>query len=417
MTTDFSGTGSRVGRGHRTGISIRLLVAIIFVAAAVIMVSLATTGVPPSSGLPSSQGTPDVTPASGSLDCNAAGNPSPSALYVNLYEPKENLSSGGKIVNTMEFAVVNYTAADLGISVYFPTVDFTFPLSPTGNYTLAISPQTLKIAGAGWTNGADTNRSATLSGGLHFPSGGKTRLSTQKVAIQANVPYGQLTLEFRWMWTLDQPNGTVLKSPWSVPSSKWGGGVQLPSIFYPAQYIEFLSGPGGGQSVTIGTTYSATLGGPVGGQYYFLEMEDGAGSVVRSHGTTLPANVTSGNVTIPVLNYDNYLSPGLYLVHIHDACGAILYNKLIKAVYAPSVTITFYLQPGSCGPMTFNGTSFANGTTGTFVPSPTPYLFTVPKCAGYEFGNWSDTGGLHISSSDHLVVSYDGTFTITYKPS
>ena len=65
--------------------------------------------------------------------------------------------------------------------------------------------------------------------------------------------------------------------------------------------------------------------------------------------------------------------------------------------------------------MTFNGTSFANDTSGTFIPSSTPYLFTVPKCTGYTFENWTDTGALHISSSDHLMVSNSGTFTIEMK--
>ena len=171
--------------------------------------------------------------ASTSLDCNQVGNPSPSALYINLNEPRSNLSNGGQIVDTMEFAVVNYTSADLGVSVYFPTVDFTFPLAPTGNFTLAISSQSLVIAGSGWTNGAHTNRSSTPNGGLHFPTGGKARMSTQKIAVQANVPYGQLTLEFRWMWSIEQPNGTGSKSVWSTPKSTWSGGSVPPLNLLP----------------------------------------------------------------------------------------------------------------------------------------------------------------------------------------
>jgi hypothetical protein len=189
----------------------------------------------------------------------------------------------------------------------------------------------------------------------------------------------------------------------------------LPSIFFPAQHVDFLSGPGNGQAVTIGTTYSADLGGPVAGAYYFLEMENGVGHVVKSHGTTIPANATSGNVTITVLNYDNYLPPGLYLVHIHDACGAILYNKLIDAVFAPKVNITFEINPSICGPMTFNGTSFASGSSGAFVPSETSYSFTEPKCSGYTFESHVDTGGLHYTGTGKIEVSYNGTLTLTYK--
>jgi hypothetical protein len=395
---------------------LRSLLMISFVTVMIVVMGLVTAGylVANTGGSPAAGST--ILPASTSLDCNSAGNPAPSSLYINLAEPTTNLAAGGSLALTMEFAVVNYSASDKGITLYFPTQDFTFPLAPTGNYTATITPEDLTIAGPGWTNGANTNRTVVPAGGLNFVQGGKVRLSTQKIAIMANTPYGSLTMMFHWEWKMTEPNGTVSQSGWSPTTAKWGGGVVLPSVFFPAQYIQFLSGAGNGQSVTIGTTYSATIGGPVGGHYYFLEMENGAGSVVQSQGTTLPANATSGNVTIPVLNYDHYLPPGLYLVHIHDICGAILYNKEIKAVFAPSVTVTFYLSPSFCGPMTFNGTSFASGSTGTFAPSTTPYVFTVPHCTGYAFSNWSDTGGLHISSSDHLMVSYYGTFTIEYKP-
>ncbi|MGA3021871.1 MAG: hypothetical protein ABSE66_03575 [Thermoplasmata archaeon] len=364
-----------------------------------------------------SSGPQGLAPASISLDCNKVGNPSPSALYIPTSEPTANLSRGGQITGTMEFAVVNYTSSDVGISVYFPTVYFTFPLAPTGNFSMTLSPQTLTITGSGWTNGAHTNHTQTVAAGLGFIPKGKDRLSTQKIAIQAAVPYGTLTLEFRWMWKVSQPNGTVISSSWTTPKSTYtSGSSTLPSIFFPAQHVQFISGPGNGQKLTIGTNYTALLGGPVAGKYFFLEMENGAGKVVQAHAQTIGGNVTTANVTIVLLNYDHYLAPGLELVHIHDVCGAILYNKLIDAVFAPKVTVTFYLQPGFCGPMTFNGTKFANGTSGTFVPSTTPYVFSVPKCTGYTFKNWADTGGLHISANDRLMVSYSGTFTIELKP-
>jgi len=387
------------------------------VALAVVVLGLVAAGLLPS--VSPGPGTSPYSPLAPALDCNPGGAPAPSSIYITTSEPAVNLSAGGELSGVMEFSVVNYTPADLGVSVYFPTVYFTFPLGPSGasSFSMTIVPQNLTISGAGWTNGAHTNRSETVTTGLAFVKGGKDRVTTQKVAIQANVPYGQLTLEFRWMWKATEPNGTSYASPWTIPKATYTkGSVNLPSIFFPAQYITFLSGAGNGAKVSIGTAYSASLGGPVGGRYFFLEMEDGAGKVVQSEGTTIASNASTGNVTIPVLNYDHYLPPGMYLVHIHDACGAILYNKLIDAVFPPTATITFYLQPGSCGPMTFNGTSFANGTSGTFVPSTVPYHFSVPKCSGFEFKNWTDTGALHISANDELMVSNSGTFTIEFKP-
>ncbi len=407
------------GRRRRASASVSSLVLVAFVTLLVGVVAVAGSGAILASDTPApSSGPQGIAPASTSLDCNKVGNPAPSALYIPTSEPTVNLSSGGQITGIMEFAVVNYTSSDVGISVYFPTVYFTFPLSPTGNFSMTISPQSFNITGSGWTNGAHTNHTETVAAGLNFIPKGKDRLSTQKVAIQADVPYGTVTIEFRWMWKLTQPNGTVASSSWTIPKSTYSSGSStLPSMFFPAQYVEFISGPGNGQKVTIGTNYTAVLGGAVAGKYFFLEMEDGAGKVVQAHAQTIAANATTATVTITVLNYDHYLAPGLELIHIHDVCGAILYNKLIDAVFAPKVTITFYLEPGFCGPMTFNGTKFANNTSGTFVPSTTPYSFSVPKCSGYTFKNWTDTGGLHISANDELMVSYAGTFTIEFKPS
>lgn len=357
----------------------------------------------------------DQTTSAASLDCNSVWDPAPSSLYIPLPDPSVPLAPGGELALSLEFGVVNYTESDLGIELELPTVDFTFTLPANQTYTSSLSPRETNIDGAGWQSPAALNQSASPSGGLEFTSGGEARVSTQKIAVQAEATYGTLTLEFRWMWSLREPNGTELNSSWTVPEQSYGGGSELPSIFFPAQYIEFLKGPGGGEKVTIGTTYSATLGGPVAGRYFFLEMENGAGHVVQSHATTLPEGVSEGNVTISVLNYDNYLPPGEYLVHIHDVCGAILYNKLIDAVFAPSVRVTFFLQPGLCGPMTFNGTPYANDTSGTYVPSTLPYNFTNPRCPGYSFSGWSSTGGLHVSANDRLMVSYNGTFTIVYK--
>ncbi|MCI4334641.1 MAG: hypothetical protein L3K04_03315 [Thermoplasmata archaeon] len=360
-------------------------------------------------------GSGGVAAASTSLTCNPTSNHSPSAIYLPLKEPSTNLSAGGRITEVMEWAVVNYTSADHGISVHFPSIFFSFPLAPSGLFSPSLSPQIRNITGPGWTNGAYTNRSSLIPAGLSFPTGGLARLSTEKLAIQANAAYGNLTLEFRWMWNVTQPNGTMAKSFWTMPKSTYGGGVTLPSIFYPAQYITFVSGPAQGASIQIGTNYTAQLGGPVAGRYYFLELENSVGHVVKSHANTLAANATTGNVTIPIINYDKYLPPGKYLVHIHDVCGAILYNKQVTAVYAPSATVTFYVQPSLCGSLTFNGTAFANNTSGSFPPSSTPYVFTIPHCIGHTVKSESDTGYLHITSPSHLLLSNNGTFTIQYN--
>jgi hypothetical protein len=348
--------------------------------------------------------------------CNGVGDPAPSSLYIPLPEVNANLSAGATLAMSMEIAAANYTSADQGVKLEFPTVDFAFVLSPSGSLTKTILPQTVSITGPGWLSYSSLDRTQVLTSPLSFAATSTAHLTTAKVSVMADVPYGNITVEFRWMWSMIQANGSSTNSSWSTPVQSFHhGSIDLPSIFYPAQFVSFLTGPGGGQKVTIGTNYSASVGGLVAGSYYFLEMENSTGSVVQSQGTTFPSGVTVGNVTIPVLNYDKFLTPGKYLVHIHDYCGAILYNKQISAVFATLVNITFFLQPASCGPMTFNGTAYLNDTTGNYAPSTNPYPFTVPSCKGHSFNGWSGTGAVHVSSNDHLVLSYKGTFSIVYK--
>ena len=386
------------------------------IAAAVLAMSafFLLTALPVSTGLGSTLSSVNETISTASSSaCNPVASPSPSALYIPLGEPKVNLSAGGTLTSEYEVQVVNYSVADLGMPLYFPTVFFTFPTHGGPNFSLTLTPTTYNITGAGWSNPALTSHSAVVPGGLAFTAGVKARLSTQRLAIMAPVNYGAITIEVRWKWTLQQANGTTTAAPWSVPTNASHGPSNLPSIFEPAPYVTFLAGAGNGAPVTIGTNYTATIGRDVAGRYFFLEMEDGAGHVVMDQGQTAPANATTFDVSIPVINYDSYLPPEKYLVHIHDSCGAILYNKLISAVFAPQANITFTAQP--CGSITFNGTSFSNNTVGVFTPSTTPYTFSVHGCKGHSFNSWVTTGALHIEGSTKMLVSGSGTFAVKYN--
>ena len=283
--------------------------------------------------------------------------------------------------------------------LYFPTVFFTFPTHGGPNFSLTLTPSVFNITGSGWSNPSATSHSAVVPGGLAFTPGVKARLSTQRVAIMAPVNYGALTIEVRWKWTLQQPNGTKSNAPWTVPSSASHGHLE-PSVHLRASPLRHLHFPGRvmGPRSRSGPTTRLPSARKWPGATSSWRMEDEAEHVVQSQGQTAPANATTFNVFIPVINYDSYLPPEKYLVHIHDSCGAILYNKLISAVFAPSVNISFSTSP--CGTVTFNGTTFTNGTVGAFAPSITPYVFSVHGCKGHSFNSWLTTGGLHIEGRE-----------------
>jgi hypothetical protein len=329
--------------------------------------------------------------------CNPPTSIAPSSLYVQQPEPTVNLSANGTITSQLEFRVLNYTAADNAIPLWFPSTYFTFPLATGSNFSYYFLPQWVNITGPGWSKPTLLQRTEVVPTALDFVPHGVARLTTQKVAILARTGYGNLTLEFRWRWSLLQPNATTpIVHHWSKPTNRSHGALDLPSIFYPAPYVSWLGGTG--TYAYIGTNWTGTLGGFVAGRSFFLEMEYGGGFRVQDQLETAPANATTFNVSLPILNYNGYLIPG----------------KVLRASFAPQANVTFILQPASCGSITFNGTKYANGSTAVVVPRLASYNFSIPGCKPLTFGSWVTSGALHVTSGHGLEVSGDGTFTIKY---
>lgn len=364
---------------------------------------------------PASAGATAVTSASSpatNYTCNAVYTSTPSAIYIPIAVPAKNLTTNGEIVASMEVQVVNYTNASYGAILAFPGIFFKFPLAAGGNFTMFIAPSNFTITGAGWSNPNLLQRSDVVAGGLVFKKGSDATLTTEKVAVMANRHEGQITIEVRWHWENTPPGKKKpISGSWSIPTAQHYAPA-LPSIFYPAQYVRVVNETGA--QATIGSTYNITLAGTVGAERFFLEMEQASGHVVQSQAWYTSYNATIVNTSISMLNYDHYLSPGTYLVHVHDACGALLFNKVVKLVYPPVANVTFYFVPGQCGPIYINGSSYTNGTTGAFQPSPTAYNFSFGSCKGETFSNWSTTGALHIASGHSIVISASGTFTVRY---
>ncbi|MCI4332337.1 MAG: hypothetical protein L3K01_01200 [Thermoplasmata archaeon] len=373
---------------------------------------------PPAHRVPAPPGVPPVGNSSSSsspaTSCNRVTTPTPSSILVPLPGPTGTLAAGGSLGVAFEFSVANSSPASSGATVDVPSVFATFPLQSGGSASVYLPPHSFPVAGSGWLNGSRSTGSTPTVNALAFASNGSALLSSQKIAVLANTPYGALTLQVRWQWTVTSPNGSTTTGAWSVPTASSGWPTSVPSIFEPAPVVTRVSetGPNG----TIGTNFTAQLGGNVSGRYFFLELEAAStGKVTQSHGETAPVGATAANVTIVLLNYDRYLYPGNYLVHIHDACGALLLSLPVKATYAASATLTVYVQPASCGPVTFQGTTYGNDRSFSVTPSSTPYSVSVPVCSGHPFKGWHFSGGVYLASATKLLVSSSGTFTVLYS--
>jgi hypothetical protein len=374
-------------------------------------VAFAALGLPagPTVGSDRSNGGAQFTQASAAA-CNSPSYTSPSSLKITLPDPVGTLAAGGSLTVEYEFAVNHSSVNTSGMLVTLPSAFATFPLL-SGTETLDIQPTSVAVPTSGWASALSMDHTVKLTSSETYKVGASATLSTQKLAVMAAATYTKLTLEFRWSWSYVAANGSVGQSGWSVPTATDHNPSQLRSIFYPAPFVSFLGSSG--SSPTIGTNYTATIGGQVSGEYFLLEMElPGSGKVVQAHGQTAPTGVTTYNVSIPMIDYTNSLSPGPYLIHIHDACGAMLYNKSITAVFAATATVHMAVTPSGCSAK-FNGTSWSNGSAAVVTPSVTAYSISV-GCAGHSFKSWSGTGDIHIVNGSSLLVSASGTWTVTY---
>jgi hypothetical protein len=394
---------------HRAGL---LTAGLTIVLASLVLCALPTPG---GAAVGSSSSSHLATLTSPSTACNPVYTPTPSSVLIPLAVPSRNLTAGGTLTGAYEIEIVNFTnATDLGMKVYVPNLWFKFPLASGSTYEIHLNATVLTFNQSGWSNSPITGKTVQVPAGLVFAKGGMGSLTSQKLAVMATAWYGHVTLEMRWHWLNTISPGVVKQGPWSVPTSQSTYPKGVPTIFEPAPYVYLNTF---NSTAVIGSNYTDNLGGFVAGQRFFLEMEyPSSGDVVQDLGQVAPANATNFTVGIPVLNYVHELTPGTFLIHIHDTCGAMLWNKIVQAVYPTNASIQFAFSPGTCGPITFNASAqYANGTTGIFQPSPTPYNFTLAVCKGHSFNGWQTTGGLHIASGHSIVVSASGTFTVFYK--
>jgi hypothetical protein len=359
---------------------------------------------------PPIQGTSAVGAFSSSA-CNAVGTPTPSAILIPIANPNGTLANGGNLTVTYELEGANYTGS--GVTVVLPSLFATFPLSSSGSLSDYFSPRSVALSGSGWTNGSATTRTIPIPSGASFASGRSAVLSTQKLAVMATAGYGQLTLEVRWHWVVRPTGASTTTGAWSTPTSQAHWPSSVPSIFFPAPYATDQSPYR--STDTIGSNYTVVLGQAIAARSFFLELEYARnGTVVQSVRETAPAGASTFTVGVVLLNYDSFLAPATFLVHIHDECGALLYSLAVKAVFAAHATVGFSIQPSRCGSITFGGSSYSSGSSGTFTPSTTPYSFALPACSGLSFHSWQTSGGLHITSASTMRVSSNGTFAVTY---
>jgi hypothetical protein len=210
-------------------------------------------------------------------------------------------------------------------------------------------------------------------------------------------------------------NGTVSVGPWSRPNSA----APHPSIFDASPYVALASTSA--KPAVIGTNFTANLLGAISFQPFYLELEHAStGLVVRTHGVKAPVgNATPFAASILFNSWSNDLAPAPMILHVHNRCGSLLLSIGVDGVYANRATLDLAANPSTCGPVAFNGSSYASGSVVYPAPSNGTYPVSVPGCAGHTFSQWNTTGGLEVvnasAPSTALHVTYNGTLTARFS--
>ncbi len=395
----------------------RRLVTITFAVGVVVVLALGSyatlLGVPTSGGVISA---PD--PTTGSVSTATAktepGCTQPTmatSLLIPNYNPATSVTVGDHVDVTFEFDVSVTNVSVAGLNVYTPTVFVTMPMVGGASFPVTFSNHTFTMTGPQWTS---LSYNKLVTSNFSFDPARNATLSSQKLGMMADTPYGTLTLEWRWSWNVTFSNGSYVQGPWTIPTSTSHNGVWLPSIFEPAPYVDLVSESPANDF--IGSNYTMYLGGDVAGRSFYFELETPAGVVwaeewVHDNSTT---NATfEANFTL--LGGHEYLNPGLYIVHIHDSCIALLYSKRVSLSYPPTASIEIFTSPSTCGTVTINGTAYRDGQVATVVPSPNSITFGFTGCSGFVISNFTHQGAIRITGSRIMVVSASGTFTANYR--
>lgn len=401
MTGFFHGSSSRV----------RYRVIPVLAASVVILLSLSGELAPGQLGAFSGPGA--------SVSAQICNPPSamPSALFIPESDPSHSLLAHGRVQASYEFQVVNYTARVYGTTIVVPNVLALFPLSSGPDFQVPFSWAGLTVNGSGWS--PPTTSSAGAATNLSFNASVPPQLLTEgwlpgdphADAVLAQSAYGNLTLAFRWQWSMTEPNGTVYSSAWSVPNRS-ASPPYLPSIFYPAEHVWSL---GATSPVVIGGNFSDEITGMISGRSFDLTWTDTSGNLLAQGLVNVSQGVRNASAGLALTSAAHRLAPGTYVFKVRDSCGAVVEDLWISASFASTATAQLRVSPSTCGTILLNGTAYQSGSAPSARPSVGSYPLTATGCSGDAFTGWTETGGLLPASewarNTRLFVSWDGAVT------
>jgi hypothetical protein len=337
----------------------------------------------------------------------------PEALYITNQAPKIGVTTSDLLNVTYEWEIPTYHPWFGTTLIHIPSIVVNFTLIKNPNIVMLFPQRNETIAGPGWSNASLATDSKVLSSHFFFSSK-LAYLSTQRIAVMANVSYGTFKLEFRWQWSVYKPNlNTTYVGNWSNSTE----GVHHQDLITPAPLV-FLS-TSTVRTLALGSTFIAQITGLVANQgKWLLEMEYPNGSVTTQQNDWGPnGTATYFNASLPMETYTGRLTPGMYLVHVHTPHGGIVFSITVHLFAPTTAVVNVGISPETCGPITINGTAYASGSTPSY---PTgPVTLSAPSCPGQPFHDWTQKGGglsftKQFAATTNATLYYNTTLTATY---
>jgi hypothetical protein len=276
---------------------------------------------------------PTACPANASL---------PSAVFeISTPGPAVSPPVGAEVTVTYEVSVASRAlGSSVGIApvqVQLPEVLATFPQVNGTLFNVYTPAQTLGVTNGLWTPA--TVHPRAIVDPTYFAPGGSAVLSTQLLAVMSTAPLSSVQLEVRWSWSIMGPGDLNSSSTWTVPSASGA----FPSVLTPDAYVTLLDHSPAVEAA--GASFQAELSGAAALTQFHLKLES------ASTGATLNiawfnSSATAGapfNGSIVLSSGGVPLATGNYLVHVHDACGGILYSLPVQVVAgstAPELGVT-----------------------------------------------------------------------------
>lgn len=333
--------------------------------------------------------------------CGAVNGVPSGALSIPNSGPAGSFAPGTQLAVTIELREILFPGSVVGGPVELPTTLVVFATNGTASETIVLSPRTLNLSAAGWSDPTLGTANRTFNQATGFPSDSTASLSTELLAVQADAPFGTMLVEARWDWTLTPPGSPGIVGPWSLPATGGGGS----SVVFPHPFVRLLSSSP--QDAVIGETFTVTLAGAALSQTFLLKLENSTTGATLNLGSVVnPGSVdASFSGSIQILGSTGLLDPGSYLVHVHDQCGGILYSLPVFATYASSVAVRFGIVPAACGPLLFDQHPYSAGSSWTGAPGRGAHSLSVAGCTGHPFREWQTAGGIAALTGPGRAVS------------